>query len=268
MEQKAPRLSSASLVAGGLCVAFSVINSTTNLVFDSGFTIEEMVSLALAGCSFIVSFLASRERPIPELLNQPTIQEQYDAMESTPTPYRTSSPQQAPVQPELATNSQSISASLEAMDQFPSPVEATATPDSRPEDVAAALASLSTGSFGMAAAEQVAVNPAPHIHTEQGRPFTQPVGSLAESFERTPVTNVPLPSSMDQPAAAPSSLDQLPSMPNLDDLIRVPVPHAEPAQQEIVVPAIPDLDDLFEQEKSPVQAVPPTPDLPDLDGLF
>ena len=71
MEQKAPRLSTASLVAGSISVTVAILNSSTNLVLESGWSIEEFSALAAAGLFFIIAYLASRERPIPELVNQP-----------------------------------------------------------------------------------------------------------------------------------------------------------------------------------------------------
>ena len=262
MEQKAPRLSSASLVVGGLCVAFAILNSTADLILQAGLTVEEVASLGLAGCCFVVSFLASRERPIPELLNQPTIQEQYDALESTPTPYRSSSSEQSPMTPVSPTPVTTMPA-FEPL-AAPSPIEHAPVPS--PDDVASALASLSSGSIGTAAAEEVAVNPAPHIHTEQGREFTQPVGSLAETFVRTPITNVPLPSKMNEPEPAAHPLEGLPSMPDLDELLNAPP--APSAVSPPSVPSLPDLDALLNNASSPAQEAPTTPDLPDLEGLF
>jgi hypothetical protein len=146
----------------------------------------------------------------------------------------------------------------------PAPIEHAPVPS--PEDVASALASLSSGSIGTAAAEEVAVNPAPHIHTEQGREFTQPVGSLAETFVRTPITNVPLPSKMNEPEPAAQPLEGLPSMPDLDELLNAPP--APSAVSPPLVPSLPDLDALLNSDSSPVQEAPTTPDLPDLEGLF
>ena len=74
MEQKAPRLSSASLVAGCLLVAFSIINSTANLALENGLSLEEFIALGVAMPAFLISYFASRERPIPELVNQLSIQ--------------------------------------------------------------------------------------------------------------------------------------------------------------------------------------------------
>ncbi len=266
MEQKAPRLSSASLVVGGLCVAFAILNSTADLILQAGLTVEEVASLGLAGCCFVVSFLASRERPIPELLNQPTIQEQYDALESTPTPYRSSSAEQSPQHSGMTPVSPTPVMTMPAFEPLAAsaPIERASVPNA--EDVASALASLSSGSIGTAAAEQVAVHPAPHIHTEQGREFTQPVGSLAESFVRTPITNVPLPGKMNEPEPAPQTLDGLPSMPDLDELLNAPP--APSAVSPPSVPSLPDLDALLNSVPSPVHEAPVTPDLPDLEGLF
>ena len=146
----------------------------------------------------------------------------------------------------------------------PAPIEHAPVPS--PDDVASALASLSSGSIGTAAAEEVAVNPAPHIHTEQGREFTQPVGSLAETFVRTPITNVPLPGKMNEPEPAAQPLEGLPSMPDLDELLNAPP--APSAVSPPSVPSLPDLDALLNSASSPVQEAPITPDLPDLEGLF
>lgn len=284
MEQKAPRLSTASLVAGSIFVTFAILNSSVNLVLESGLSIEEYSALAAAGLCFITSYLASRERPIPELVNQPSIQEQYDAMESTPTPYRASASMPAQQSNhDLSASPNSDLTSILAME--PTVVAPMAQPVLQPHvapepiDVSAALDSLSTGEFGAVAAEMASENPAPHTATSQNRPFTQSVGSLASSHERPTIANVPLPSPSPSPVESllETTTATVPSMPDLADLLgstpeqvvespapAMPdVPHSgdassPPAPQMDMLPSLPELPEVGAS----------TPDLPDIGDLF
>lgn len=284
MEQKAPRLSTASLVAGSIFVTFAILNSSVNLVLESGLSIEEYSALAAAGLCFITSYLASRERPIPELVNQPSIQEQYDAMESTPTPYRASASMPAQQSNhDLSASPRSDLTSILAME--PTVVAAMAQPVLQPHvapepiDVSAALDSLSTGEFGAVAAEMASENPAPHTATSQNRPFTQSVGSLASSHERPTIANVPLPSASPSPVESllETTTATVPSMPDLADLlgstpeqvVESPAPampdvpnsgdaSSPPAPQMDMLPSLPELPEVGAS----------TPDLPDIGDLF
>ena len=284
MEQKAPRLSTASLVVGSICVTFAALNASVNLVLESGLSIEEYSALAAAGLCFVTSYLASRERPIPELVNQPSIQEQYDAMESTPTPYRASG--SMPTQQsnhDLSASPSSDLTSILAME--PAVVVPAAQPvlqpytEPEPIDVSAALDSLSTGEFGAVAAEMASENPAPHTATSQNRPFTQSVGSLASSHERPTIANVPLPSASPSPVESlpETTTAMVPSMPDLSDLLgSTPEPVVES-----LTPAMPDLPNVGNatspqaQQMDMLLSLPelpevgvPTPDLPDIGDLF
>lgn len=284
MEQKAPRLSTASLVAGSICVTFAVLNASVNLVLESGLSIEEYSALAAAGLCFVTSYLASRERPIPELVNQPSIQEQYDAMESTPTPYRASG--SMPTQQsnhDLSASPSSDLTSILAME--PAVVSPAAQPVLQPHaepeaiDVSAALDSLSTGEFGAVAAEMASEHPAPHTATSQNRPFTQSVGSLASSHERPTTANVPLPSASPSPVESlpETTIATVPSMPDLSDLLgSTPEPVVEsptPAMPDLpnlgnaTSPPAPQMDMLPSLPELPEVGVP-TPDLPDIGDLF
>lgn len=284
MEQKAPRLSTASLVAGSIFVTFSALNASVNLVLESGLSIEEYSALAAAGLCFVTSYLASRERPIPELVNQPSIQEQYDAMESTPTPYRASG--SMPTQQSnhvLSASPSSDLTSILAME--PAVVVPAAQPvlqpytEPEPIDVSAALDSLSTGEFGAVAAEMASENPAPHTATSQNRPFTQSVGSLASSHERPTIANVPLPSASPSPVESlpETTTAMVPSMPDLSDLLgSTPEPVVEsltPAMPDLpnlgnaTSPQAPQMDMLPSLPELPEVGVP-TPDLPDIGDLF
>lgn len=316
MEQKAPRLSSATLVAGSLFVAFAAINGLSNLAFASGWSIEEFVSLGLAGLLFIVSFFASRERSVPELPNHPSVQEQYEAFDSTPTPYSTTASQ--PVEQHAAVHQPSELDSLAALNvtatlmaaaapssitTSPQPavqqvgvqqppesdvlaalnvtaaLMAAASPTSAPisspapssESITSALDSLTSGAHGAAAAEQAALHPPPHVHTDQGRQFTQSVGSLASTHTRMPLANIPLPSagSPVNDRQEPNVSNTLPSMPDLGDLL--PPPSAQPQPAAASLPALPDLpsiDDLLIASPAEAPVAVMTPDLPNLDGLF
>ena len=284
MEQKAPRLSTASLVTGSICVTFAIVNSSANLVLDKGWSIEEVSALVAAGLCFITSYLASRERPIPELVNQPSIQEQYDAMESTPTPYRTigSLPAKQSIHSQSASQSSDLTSIL---DMEPAVVTPTAQPVLQPSltpepiDVSAALDSLTTGEFGAVAAEMASENPAPHTATSQNRPFTQSVGSLASSHERPSIVNVPLPSASrtDVEPQSEATATSVPSMPDLSALLG----STSESVAEVTTPAIPELPTLdgtsspIISEMDTLPSLPDvpdigmkTPDLPDLGDLF
>ena len=272
MEQKAPRLSSASLVAGGMCMAFAILNGTADLAFTAGFSIEEIGSIGAGLLCFVISFFASRERPVPEMPFQPSIQEQYDAFGSTPTPFRSASEHPAPVmqqtQPVVAP--QALNEAFTALQTNAAPpVIKPAVAAPRPEEVASALASLTSGEFGAKAAQQAAGSPAPHVHTDQGRQFTQAVGSLATNNQRTSIVDVPLPSSTGRGSESTTetpSMDSL-AMPDLDALLADTRPSPAPT------PGF-DIDELLAIQ--PNLPAPPasspsivsTPDLPDLDGLF
>ena len=268
MEQKAPRLSSGSLVAGGLCMAFAAANVVGDLAFQPGFSIEETLSLIVGGVCFVVSFFASRPRVVPELPHRPSIVEQYEAFDAAPTPYRSTEHNQfAPVtQPQPAAVGLDLTESFNAIQQPLSQPVVSSLPAPSSNDVAAALASLSTGEFGARAAEQAASSPAPHVATEQGRQFTQAVGSLASSHVRAAIVDVPLP-----PAATPTAgvvaavavaevHPELPSMLDLDALLE----QVQPPQD---TPSLPQFDSVV-TTAHPTTPLVVTPELPDLDGLF
>ena len=90
MEQIAPRLAN----AGKILTALSVIVTATNLKLDllknPGLTIEEYVGLILAAVFLTISIISSKERKIPTLSDNPTLEEQLAAMEETPTISKTS----------------------------------------------------------------------------------------------------------------------------------------------------------------------------------
>ena len=264
MEQKAPRLSSGSLVAGGLCMAFAAANAFGDLAFKPGFSVEEIVSVIVGGVCFVVSFLASRPRAVPELPHRPSIEEQYEAFDAAPTPYRsTEHTQFAPVvQPQPAAAVPDLTDSFNAIQQPVPQTVVSSSPAPSSNEVAAALASLSTGEFGARAAEQAAASPAPHVATEQGRQFTQAVGSLASSHVRAAIVDVPLPPNAASTAAVPLAEvhPELPSMLDLDALL-------EEVQAPQDTPSLPHLDSVA---TAALPSAPPvvTPELPDLDGLF
>tara|TARA_B100001564_G_scaffold340950_1_gene335098 strand:+ start:1446 stop:2261 length:816 start_codon:yes stop_codon:yes gene_type:complete len=271
MEQKAPRLSSASLVLGCLLVAFTIINSTVNLAFENGLSIEEFIALGVAMPAFLISYFASRERSIPELVSQLSIQEQYDALESTPTPFRrSSSPTQQAGSEQLGSPQPS---GLQMQTDRASVLDVTpAQPQTMQTsvEVSNALDSLTSGEFGATAAAMASKNPAPHTATAQNRPFTQSVGSMASSHQRTPIDNVPLPSGSlaENPPPEVVHTSAVPSMPDLSDLLNdstsplesPPKPASPNAQNAPSLPSLPALPEM------PTTAS--TPDLPNLDDLF
>lgn len=264
MEQKAPRLSSASLVAGGLCMAFAALNVVGDLAFKPGFSAEEALAVVVGGACFVVSFFASRPRAVPELPHRPSIEEQYEAFDAAPTPYRSTGQAQlaSTVQAQPAAVVPDLTDSFNAIQQPVAPAVASPLPSASSNEVAAALASLSTGEFGARAAEQAASSPAPHVATEQGRQFTQAVGSLASSHERAPIVDVPLPQTA-APTSAVAEAEAHPELPAMLDLDAL-VDQVQPPQ---VLPSLPHLDQVATPALPAIQQAV-TPELPDLDGLF
>lgn len=270
MEQKAPRLSSASLVFGGFLVAFSIINSTANLAFQNGLSLEEFVALGVAMPAFLISYLASRERPIPELVNQLSIQDQYDALESTPTPFRTAP---TPVQqggseqpaPSQSSDDEPHTDIVAINDIAPTQLQSVQTP----AEVSNALESLTSGEFGATAAAIATQHPAPHTATDQDRPFTQAVGSMASSHQRSPVENVPLPSG--NRIVSPSTVVQTPVVPSMPDLSEL-LSDASSVRDSPIEAAMPDASDATPVPSLPalpeLPTTPSTPALPNLDDLF
>lgn len=283
MDPKAPRLATASLVLGLIAAVCAIVSSVLKLGFVDGFGTEEIAMVIASVVLFIVSFLASREREQMEMISAPTLEEQFSAIESMPTQFRSSS-----------TNADS--SGFETKPAEPSPSQSLATSllgDSKnlqPENVTDAFATLSSG-MGSVGKQHVAMNPAPHRHTQQDREVFKSSRSTEDTFERLEVQNIPLPGQVNT-----KSTPELPwqtsnrefqtegsAQVSLPTHIMEPVSQTEVQVEPIAesqmliehLPSMPNLDDLFQAPPAQTTSHPPEqpstpslPDLPNLDDLF
>ena len=283
MDPKAPRLATASLVLGLIAAVCAIVSSVLKLGFVDGFGTEEMAMVIVSTVLFIVSFLASREREQMEMISAPTLEEQFSAIESMPTQFRSSSTNVDSIEfetkPAEASQPQAMDTSL--LGDFK---------DVQPENVTDAFATLSTG-MGSVGTQHVEMNPAPHRHTQQGREVFKSSRSTEDTFDRLEVQNIPLPGQVNT-----KPTPELPwqtsnrefqtegsAQVSLPTQITQPVPQTEVQVEPIAesqmridhLPSMPNLDELF--EAPPAQTVshlpeqpstPSLPDLPNLDDLF
>ena len=90
MDPKAPRTATATLVLGMVTWILSVVSVVFKLGLTPGFNIEEIVLLAIGAFFFLISFFASREREQMEMIQSLSVEEQFAAIESQPTKYKSS----------------------------------------------------------------------------------------------------------------------------------------------------------------------------------
>tara|TARA_B100001093_G_scaffold224852_1_gene215432 strand:+ start:10826 stop:11650 length:825 start_codon:yes stop_codon:yes gene_type:complete len=273
MDPKAPRLASASLVIGGILLLLAAISFVAELGLENGFGLEEIILVVLAGICFTVWFFASRQRPVFEDIHQPSVQEQFEALDDLKTSYQPTTQSDRygleTVRPQSENTKFLIATVLEQ-----EPVQDTISMED-------AFSALGTGESAQIAAEMARANPAPHAQTDQFREVVQSASSTPEDLARHKVSNVPLPG---QSTAAESpdlpwlnkehdfksegvASVPLPSASNAP--ISQPAPDAAPlsepvAPQPIVSPALPDLSEL--PSSLPSDTV--KPELPSLDDLF
>ena len=284
MDPIAPRLATGTLVLGLIASVGVIISSVLELGLTKGFGAEEIVMISIAGVLFIVSFFSSRERQQMEMISPPTLEEQFSAIESMPTQYRSSSTETDSLgfetRPTEPTQSQAIITSILGQSS-----------EVQPTNVSDAFAALSTG-MNSVGRQQVEMNPAPHRHTQQDREVFKSSRSTENAFERIEVQSIPLPGQ--------TETKETPDLPWLssknefhsDGIAHVPLPtlspvepvhtqvstpelHIEPVVSEVQVPSMPILDDLFDAPLPTTSPLAPTPtnasslpDLPNLDDLF
>jgi hypothetical protein len=260
MEQIAPRLAN----AGKILTALSIIVTATNLKLDllknPGLTIEEYVGLSLAAVFLIISVISSKERKIPTLSDNPTLEEQLAAMEETPTISKTSG----------------VSNQVENL-QTKNIIESIigAKSDLNAQQIDSAIGTLSSGKLGQDAKIMAEQLPAPHRHAEQM--LDVPVlGVKQKTIDSS--NNVPLPSLQTTATAEQvtpdlpnlpdvariegTTVDKLPSMTDIDALLNeISVPK-NPISDTI--PNLSKAEELPSDETSNIS----TPELPNLDDLF
>lgn len=297
MDPRAPKIATAALVFGVISVLLSILSYVFDLGLADGFGLEEAVLLSVSGVLFIVWYIASRERPEMEMISSPTTEEQFAAIESMPTKFRSTSTEVD--QFGFETNTQT---SLQTKSIVESILGESKTIEA--SEIGNAYAALTSDSESIGS-QQVKSNPAPHRHTVQNREVVKPSRNSQDSFQRTEILNIPLPGqagvkeTSDQPWLSQghefqtSGIDHIPLpvaekpeiVPSAVELPPVeisdnvpsavelpPVEISEIVQTEashVEVPDMPNLDDLFIDEPSQVQSNPrTTPALPNLDDLF
>ena len=266
MDSKAPRTATATLVLGLVTWILCVVSLVLKLGLTDGFGTEEILLLLIGALFFLTSFLASRERTEILMIESLTVEEQFAAIESMPTPFTSPATEVDQfgfeTKPLIISESQGIVASILGQTEELDPVE-----------INTAMAALSSGDSGRAGAESVRNNPAPHVQTEQFREVFKSSSTTQDGFQRMKVENIPLPgekevrSTPDLPWLTPthdfqtSGVAQIP-LPGTAQL----VPESAPLEEK--APGMPDLDDLFAEPPQAKVPEPVLPTLPNLDDLF
>ena len=272
MEQRMPRVATVAKILCGLIITGLIVNLQIDFFSSPGISAEEYVGFALFVITLVLAIYASLEREVPTLGNQPTLEEQIAAMESTPTKTGNSefsNQQSSQTQNIIST----IIGSKNEINQ---------------QEINSAIGTLSEGDIGLASSAIAAEFPAPHKYSENLNNY--------QNDNLSPVSldsnNVPLPantnlvSSDDDFAAADnlslpnpkttedseieqivvndndgSEFSKIDDLPDLSELLG----DIESNNKNHIDVRLPDLDDLFDEEK---EITVETPDLPDFDDMF
>ena len=265
MDPKAPRIATASLVFGAITWILAVVSFTLDLGLEDGYGNEEVLLTVIGSIFFVISFLASRPREEMQMIETLSVEEQFAAIESLPTKFSGSSTQTDKFgfeTPQTSSNSQAVIASILGKSDH-----------TGAGDISSAMAALSSGESGILASKTAQSNPAPHAQTTQFREVFKASNTSKESFERIKVENIPLPG-MEDAKQSPDLPWQQPDREfQTSGIAHIPLPSESPKQPETEVlvdevPAMPDLDDLFRETAPSAVQVPSAPVLPNLDDLF
>ncbi|RPG70895.1 MAG: hypothetical protein CBC59_002250 [Euryarchaeota archaeon TMED99] len=265
MDPKAPRIATASLVLGAITWILAVVSFTLNLGLEDGYGNEEVLLTVIGSIFFLISFLASRPREEMQMIETLSVEEQFAAIESLPTKFSGSSTQTDKFgfeTPQTSTNSQAVIASILGKRE-----------QTDAEDISSAMAALSSGESGKLASKTAQSNPAPHAQTTQFREVFKASNTSKDSFERIKVENIPLPG-MEEAKQSPDLPWQQPDREfQTSGIAHIPLPGESPKQPQTEVlvddvPSMPDLDDLFHEATPSAVQVPSAPVLPNLDDLF
>ncbi len=265
MDPKAPRIATASLVLGAITWILAVVSFTLDLGLEDGYGNEEVLLTVIGSIFFVISFLASRPREEMQMIETLSVEEQFAAIESLPTKFSGSSTQTDKFgfeTPQTSSNSQAVIASILGKSDH-----------TGAGDISSAMAALSSGESGILASKTAQSNPAPHAQTTQFREVFKASNTSKESFERIKVENIPLPG-MEDAKQSPDLPWQQPDREfQTSGIAHIPLPGESPKQPETEVlvdevPAMPDLDDLFRETAPSAVQVPSAPVLPNLDDLF
>ena len=276
MESKAPRLAVASRVICGLLLLISAILWKMFPVELLSIEIRNIiiyVLIAISIISLITSFWASRERKIPELNENPSVEQQFADLESSPTIVRSVSTTTDQFGLETVnTQTQSIIQSVIGTHYEPSSGE-----------VNAAIDSLSKGEIGAYSAAEASSNPAPHKNATQVLD-TVLIDRNETQEKRSKVDNIPLPNKSVSPAPDLSWMEndatfttevavkEIPLPVQVNEaqsteitLEELGLPELPNQKSEVQTPELPDFENIGPDSKKNEQM---TPELPDIDNLF
>lgn len=276
MESNAPRLAVAGRVICGLLLLISIISwkmIPTDILSTDKRNILIYALIGISIVSLVISFWASRERKIPELNENPSVEQQFADLESTPTVVRSVSTSTDQFGLETVNNqTQSIIQSVIGTQNEPNAGE-----------VNAAIDSLSKGEIGIYSAAEASSNPAPHKNATQVLD-TVLVDKNEAHEKRTKIENIPLPNKSVSSVPDLSWMESDATFATEVAVKEIPLPemNKEAESKEITLeelglielpnqgvqdetPELPELENLDVKSKNNVQ---PTPELPDIDNLF
>lgn len=276
MESNAPRLAVAGRVICGLLLLISIISwkmIPTDILSTDKRNILIYALIGISIVSLVISFWASRERKIPELNENPSVEQQFADLESTPTVVRSVSTSTDQFGLETVNNqTQSIIQSVIGTQNEPNAGE-----------VNAAIDSLSKGEIGIYSAAKASSNPAPHKNATQVLD-TVLVDKNEAHEKRTKIDNIPLPNKSVSSVPDLSWMESDATFTTEVAVKEIPLPemNKEAESKEITLeelglielpnqgvqdetPELPELENLDVKSKNNVQ---PTPELPDIDNLF
>jgi len=278
METRYPKLAIAGRIVGFLLLLICIIS--WKLVDEDVLSIEKrniiiysMIGISLL--SFILSYIASRERAIPELGSKLSVEEQFAVLESTPTSFNSNFTKTDQFGFEtVSSQTQNIIQSIVGTQVEPNQIE-----------VQSAINSLSEGDIGVLSAAQASANPAPNRNATQILETVVLTDRNKETQKRTNVENIPLPNQQKISTPDLSWMEEDHQFITELSVKEVPLPQDSLEKssdiqnnESINTPNLPNLDELLKQDsqkeiidlesiKVPIMDTQ-TPDLPDIDSLF
>lgn len=276
MEAKAPRVAIAGKVGGVLLLLISAVSwkmlpepyASHNLFY---LAIVSLIAISII--SFLISFWASRERKIPELNENPSVEQQFADLESSPTVVRS-----------VSTSTDQFG--LETVNsQTKSIIDSVIGTQYEPStgEVSAAIDSLSKGEIGAFSAAEASSNPAPHKYATQVLE-TVLLEPKESPEQRKQIDNIPLPNKSTSSTPDLSWMEKDTQFITEVAVKEIPLPtiNQSPKAKEITLeelglmdlpledkivdtPELPDLELISSESK--VESVK-TPELPNLDNLF
>ena len=278
METRNPKLAIAGRVVGFLLLLICIIS--WKLVDEDVLSreIRNIIIYCMIGISllsFILSYIASRERTIPELGKKLSVEEQFAALESTPTSFNSNFTKTDQFGFEtISSQTQNIIQSIVGTQVEPSQKE-----------VQSAINSLSEGDIGESSAAQASANPAPHRNATQILETVVLNDKNQETEKRTNVENIPLPNQQNISIPDLSWMEDEHQFITELSVKEVPLPEENTEKfseiqknEDIKIPNLPDIDELLNQDSQKeildLESIKlpntdtQTPALPDIDSLF